>query len=591
MRAVAAIVWLGAMTISAQNAVARWEPTGGPIGGHVRRLVVQHDRVILTGVGAPARSFDSGVTWKPWKTGVPIPEVFDATDRYLFADLRGELVRSDDFGDTWTRCVPVPVNRASHRATSITADGARLYVSYTGLGLFRSEDGCSTWTTLASPPWKGNWAREIIYAREARLVMWSATDGAFLSVDGGVKWEPLEPRLPGARGFATTCDGRFFAATNSGLFRSSDEGRSWTSVRPDFYAMTDVIASSCQEMFVVGRDGVRRSIDGGTTWGPAAAGLSGHRMDRLARDDRGGAYLVGVSGAFRWSAESRWLPLGPPDSTSFVLTTNRGDVLAGGVGLFHRAAEGTWQMLRLVSDPTSETHTRTASKTPRGRVIVSGSLGGTWVSADGGMTWSSAKLSPRVNVFLPMKDGQMLAATDEGIFRSTDDGQTWIERSSGLPSFRVRALAENWNGTVYAGTWDGEVLQTSDAGERWRPFGNLRSHTPMQGLLVTRAGDLLAIAGAGVFRWDRIERLWRPLAPSPVPDRTIPQQLVQVEDGRLWLATDGAGVLVSGDNGATWASVNDGLPTMRVFTLTSDSRGVLYAGTSQGVFRSTTLPE
>ncbi|HOE96743.1 MAG TPA: hypothetical protein PLS90_17325 [Candidatus Sumerlaeota bacterium] len=51
-------------------------------------------------------------------------------------------------------------------------------------------------------------------------------------------------------------------------------------------------------------------------------------------------------------------------------------------------------------------------------------------------------------------------ATEFGIFRSTDDGSTWSEVSSGLTNLDVRALVVDAEGTLYAGTAGGVFRST-----------------------------------------------------------------------------------------------------------------------------------
>lgn len=53
-----------------------------------------------------------------------------------------------------------------------------------------------------------------------------------------------------------------------------------------------------------------------------------------------------------------------------------------------------------------------------------------------------------------------------GVFRSTNNGDTWTQANTGLTGLYVSCLAGSGS-TIYAGTYDGGVFRTSDNGEHW----------------------------------------------------------------------------------------------------------------------------
>ena len=54
-----------------------------------------------------------------------------------------------------------------------------------------------------------------------------------------------------------------------------------------------------------------------------------------------------------------------------------------------------------------------------------------------------------------------------GVFRSTDDGNTWIERNNGLIATDVRAIAINPSNDIFAGTYGMGMFRSSDSGQNW----------------------------------------------------------------------------------------------------------------------------
>src|SRR5204862_4294895 len=73
-----------------------------------------------------------------------------------------------------------------------------------------------------------------------------------------------------------------------------------------------------------------------------------------------------------------------------------------------------------------------------------------------------------VYALIQHQNGSFFAATDNGVFRSSNDGETWEAASSGLMKLKVQALTTSEGGTLYAGTSSGSVFFSDDNGNNWR---------------------------------------------------------------------------------------------------------------------------
>jgi hypothetical protein len=138
----------------------------------------------------------------------------------------------------------------------------------------------------------------------------------------------------------------------------------------------------------------------------------------------------------------------------------------------------------------------------------------------------------------------MVVATENGIFRSTDNGATWTQTGAiGYISSLSRSPVTS--ATIYAVN-SGSVYRSLDDGVSWVFRGN---------------GSFLCCQG-GVLA-------------DPVTAATV-------------YLYSGSGVQVSTDGGATWAAANTGLPGTGVYAMTAASNGTLYASVyGFGIYKST----
>ena len=112
----------------------------------------------------------------------------------------------------------------------------------------------------------------------------------------------------------------------------------------------------------------------------------------------------------------------------------------------------------------------------------------------------------------------------KGVFRSTDNGDSWTQSSFGLTNLNVWALAVSGE-NVYAGTLGGGVFRSTDSGKSW------------------------ALASYG-------------LTDSKVDG-------LAVNGNNLFAATQSEGIFFSSNNGDSWTKENAGLTDLDIWTLIS----------------------
>ena len=233
-------------------------------------------------------------------------------------------------------------------------------------------------------------------------------------------------------------------------------------------------------------------------------------------------------------------------------------------------------------------------------------------SADGGTTWSSASQGlPVLRVLSlmadPVQPEVVYAGNDDGVWKTTNGGKSWIGFPGRLPGLAVTALAIDLNNSsrIYAGTDfsgvtgspPGRVYRSDDGGRRWvERSSGLPSPASVLALAVDPAASDALVAILTDFGDCNTPRFWRssdrgrswhearlvglPYIPGVVCTPSSPFSGFQLDPSshKLYVAIDGAGVLVSNDFGESWigsvSSAEAGGPAYVVVSSTGQLYGL-----------------
>lgn len=266
-----------------------------------------------------------------------------------------------------------------------------------GVGVLRSTDGGSTWTTLCTNPFVGD---------------------AFYSL----VVDPANGR-------------RLYAGTRTGLWSSADGGVTWTRRRAAATWTVSMVRGSTEILASCG-DGLFRSTDNGATWTAVALPGAPAAFNRLAvaisPSNTGVAYAFGAGAPFS----------PPPASTPTGYLWRRTGTTWAAVGLPPGLATGqAWYDWYLAVAPDRDTQIYCGAID-----IHRGTLAGTtwtWLNLSSKTSGDSIHPDQHSIAFEPGRPDTVYAGCDGGVYRSPDRGVSWVHCNNGLQISEFEYIAHN----------------------------------------------------------------------------------------------------------------------------------------------------
>ncbi len=641
-------VVLALFTLPPARALDDWTPTAGPEGGAVLAYA-SLDGVLLAGTrGGIFRSFDEGQSWSGPLPDFPLGQVVSSmgvSNGDIFTATFGAGVfRSDDLGDTWldvSSGLPFP------RVTHTFVDGDAVYVISDTVPM-RTTDRGRSWERIVLPFSDG--ATSIYAEGELILAGSNLAVGVHRSTDGGRSWDTHNMggtthveamvRVPGGPLVAGT--------SHIGLYRSDDDGQSWTLISEDlgrqpqthalFHHNGVTYLGAATELH--GFFALYRTFDIGENWELMRKGAP-RELEAFSWTFGaiGDTVLLGAEGgAWRSTDQGEsW-----KEASSGLTTTYLRALSSVGGRLFANVSN----MRRVFrTDDGGETWTSSGEGFTRDartegllavneeRVFTGTDRVGAFRSDDGGQTWieinnglpefnGTAGLQFRrmanfgrqgdaiyvaTGIDLEFITGQQrFENTGAGVFKTTDNGQTWQPARQGLPIITFDSFGEPkfdpilgfgaFDDVLLAGTFRRGVFRSVDGGRSWREANQGLPRDPIlppMTAFVEFDGEIFAAAGpfggdqATVFRSADRGLSWEESA-NGLPRVTQVNALVVAGCGTMYAAVnDNAGSLfVSTDSGRSWQPTDGDLAGWRTNALAA-APGVVYAGTAGlGVWRS-----
>ena len=212
-------------------------------------------------------------------------------------------------------------------------------------------------------------------------------------------------------------------------------------------------------------------------------------------------------------------------------------------------------------------------------------------SSDHGDSWMIVPSPPGGTLALGClsiaPDGTLIAGRLGGIWRTTNDGATWVKMPLALAVFEhAEVLVASGGGRLWAVIAPYARLATSnDNGATWRSLQSIGipSSTPSNNLVTTSRGALLLSTEVGIYLSGDLGEHWSIVSPK------------QGLAGACWVAASPSGTTfgISGDlrrsldDGLTWTTSLSAASAASITVLVGTADGTtMLAGTVAGIFRS-----
>jgi photosystem II stability/assembly factor-like uncharacterized protein len=522
-------------------------------------------------IGEIFRTRDGGATWKtlPAMHGKSIRAMamFKGDSNVLVAGALDGVFRSRDGGDTWERLSPA--NSAEIKnIESVAVDPNDPNTVYAGTWhlAWKTSDGGVNWQHINKGMIDDSDVFSVIVDHENPSVVFaSACSGIYKSETAGnlfekIKGIPFSARRTRVLKQDPTNESIIYAGTTEGLWKTVDLGKVWKSVSSPEVVVNDVMIdprNSNRVLLATDRSGVMVSTDGASKWTTSNKGYAHRYVSAILADSRDTSTLyVGVvndreyGGVFySRDAGQHWLQkaagLGGKDV--FALKQAPSGMLVAGTNHGMYSLERNGSQWRPMNVVVIETTMKTPRKGARKAVTTT--------------TLQKSQLESRVND-LELGSRRWLAATTTGIYESADQGRTW---KGGQILGQTDFVSVREEGSTVVAATRASVLVSNDSGSTWKLAGLPSYVVSIRSAAIASDSEIMIAAREGAFRSGDGGATWDHVV-NGLPSTDITFVSFDSTHKRLLVTSDATGVIFeSRDGGRSWEHGPDsGFPLRRV---------------------------
>ena len=206
-------------------------------------------------VGGILKSDDYGITWTQTNQSSVVFKSFLDTGSYILAGALDGIYKSTDNGNTWTQ-----TGQSSGYFEYLTNTNSAI-IAVASDGIYKSTDNGDNWTKKST--WESDYAHSVINLGD--YILSGVYDGIYKSTDNGENWSKIGGSPRGIYSF-TEIGSDILASNWQSIYKSSDRGNTWTlQWSVESYYLYSIINIG-QELLGLTSNGIHRSTDKGVNW-------------------------------------------------------------------------------------------------------------------------------------------------------------------------------------------------------------------------------------------------------------------------------------------------------------------------------------
>lgn len=216
-------------------------------------------------------------------------------------------------------------------------------------------------------------------------------------------------------------------------------------------------------------------------------------------------------------------------------------------------------------------------------IFVSSEGNGVFRSSNGGNTWTNVSFGlPKSSIQnLAVIGTTIFAGTIDGVYKSDNNGLTWIPANSGISGISIISFATD-GAYLFAGSDGYGIFVTDDNGTSWTQKNNGLGDLYIKEIEINSAGMYVGTY-SGTYRSTTNGNVWNLCANNVV--LTVATAFVSIGT-TVYASDDNSYIYVTNDTGATWTQIGSGLPWSIGVEDLFESAGTLFAATAVGIYKS-----
>ena len=417
---------------------------------------------------------DGGANWHHINKGmIDDSDVFsvivDSTNSsVIYASACSGIYRSDSAGDLFRKLQGIPFSARRTRVLKQDPNSPATVYAGTTEGLWKTEDGGKTWKHVTNSEIVVN--DVMVDPRNSNRVLLATDRSGVLASDNGAK-----SFLASNHGYTHRYVSSILADKNDpnamlvgvvndrefgGVFSTRDAGQSWQQKSAglggrDVFALQQasngaLIAGTNKGMFLLERNS--------TQWRPINNIVAEKTPARVVKGKKGAKAVKTPAVVVRSVLDAR---------VSDIEVTPKRWLAATSAGLFTSSDQGkTWTGGAVLGKSDF------VSVESEGDLVVAATRTNVLYSNNSGTTWQQAPLSSYITAIHGVTvtpDREILVASREGAFRSSDSGATWEHVVNGIPDKNISSIAydQGRKRLLATSTATGVVFESKDNGRSW----------------------------------------------------------------------------------------------------------------------------